>query len=535
MNYVAYANQGATRNQPLSNELLNALSFLDEMGVQAKVFSGGQPGKGSGKPRVGSTRHDHGNAADVFFYKDGQRLDWAKPEHTPIFQEIVRRGKSAGLTGFGAGDNYMQPGSMHIGFGAPSVWGEGGKGANAPDWLRQAYGMAPTGNAPIATISTKGQEPMQQGGLMGMMGGQQAAPAMEPQMADGLLGMLFPQMTADRADKIRLGMLGATTRPNQAAISGIQQGMQARNAEGAEKRAQAQKMAQQQQQMAQEEKRRNRTADWLESQGFTQEAQLVRMGEMDGGDAFKMAKSTAAAANDPDVQSSAMLPDQSGTVMTMRDGSLRVVTVGGETISGQEAVDFVTKSQERAAELQRGIYGARREGTLGADIELGGEAERVAQEGKMAPVKADEYMKSAELVGSTIRNMESAIKAIDGGAESGIVYNMLPNITKASAELQNAKQRLGLDVIGSVTFGALSAAEMKIAMDTAVPQDLGPVELRAWLEEKAQAQRKAHQALIEASLHFARGGSMEDYVKMYSDQTSGSASDDDLLRKYGGQ
>ena len=40
------------------------------------------------------------------------------------------------------------------------------------------------------------------------------------------------------------------------------------------------------------------------------------------------------------VQSSSALPDQSGVVLTLRDGSIQVKTAGGETLSGQEAMDF---------------------------------------------------------------------------------------------------------------------------------------------------------------------------------------------------
>jgi hypothetical protein len=141
--YIRYANQGATRNLPLDTRLVEAFRFLPEMGLAMEVFSGGQPAKGSGLPRVGSTRHDHGGAADVFFWRGDQRLDWNNPEHQPIFQDIVTRAKAAGVTGFGAGPGYMQPGSMHVGFGNPGVWGAGGKGANAPSWLREAYGLAP--------------------------------------------------------------------------------------------------------------------------------------------------------------------------------------------------------------------------------------------------------------------------------------------------------------------------------------------------------------------------------------------------------
>lgn len=148
--YIKYANQGATRNQPLNEKLTSALGFLPDLGVTAEVFSGGQPAKGSGLARVGSVRHDDGNAADVFFYKDGRRLDWGNNDDRPIFEEIVKRGRAAGITGFGAGPGYMQQGSMHIGFGTPGVWGAGGRGANAPDWLRTAYGAQTSSPTQVA-------------------------------------------------------------------------------------------------------------------------------------------------------------------------------------------------------------------------------------------------------------------------------------------------------------------------------------------------------------------------------------------------
>jgi hypothetical protein len=164
--WLRYANQSATRRLPLSDEMLNAMSFLPELGLQMEVFSGGQPAIGTSNARVGSTRHDHGKAADVFFLKDGQRLDWSNPEHVPVFQEVVRRGKQAGLTGFGAGPGYMQPGSMHIGYGAPAVWGAGGSRANAPDWLVQAFNegkaLAPDRPAPGSTMASAPAAPQGQ-------------------------------------------------------------------------------------------------------------------------------------------------------------------------------------------------------------------------------------------------------------------------------------------------------------------------------------------------------------------------------------
>jgi hypothetical protein len=157
--FIRYANQGATRNQPLSDDLVRAMSFLPELGVEMEVFSGGQPAAGEGA-RVGSTRHDHGGAADVYFYKDGRRLDWADPDDQRIFEQIVQQGRQAGLTGFGAGEGYMRPGSMHIGFGEPAVWGAGGRGSNAPEWLRNAYnGVAsPTVAPPPTALAAANQQ-----------------------------------------------------------------------------------------------------------------------------------------------------------------------------------------------------------------------------------------------------------------------------------------------------------------------------------------------------------------------------------------
>jgi len=256
MDYIRYANTGATRNMPLSEDLVSALGFLPELGVQAEVFSGGQPLIGSGQPRVGSTRHDSGGAADVFFYKDGRRLDWANPEDQPVFSEIVRRGRQSGLTGFGAGPNYMQPGSMHIGFGAPSVWGAGGKSANAPEWLREAYyganapqggNMQPQGLLATPTVSTQGQEPEK-------------------------LPFFQRPETANLLDTLAIGFSGMTLNPNQALIQSAQERIKGRR------------------ESAQTAQQRNATAAWLESQGLAQLADGVRSGAITGAEAMTLAR-----------------------------------------------------------------------------------------------------------------------------------------------------------------------------------------------------------------------------------------------------
>lgn len=202
--WLRYANQNATRNKPLDPRLIKAMSFLPEMGVTMEVFSGGQDGKGEGTRRTGSTRHDHGGAADVKFYKDGQLLDWANPAQQPMFADIVSRAKAAGVTGFGAGDGYMQPASMHIGFGAPAVWGAGGNSANAPEWLRKAYGMTPQGAAGPAGMPAPAAAP----GPAGMP--QSAMPAASASWRDRVREIF--QQNQDKTSALA-GMVAQTQPP----------------------------------------------------------------------------------------------------------------------------------------------------------------------------------------------------------------------------------------------------------------------------------------------------------------------------------
>ncbi|MCZ4089069.1 hypothetical protein O3W52_03025 [Ensifer psoraleae] len=207
---------------------MKRLKYLEDMGISAEVFSGGQPEKGSGLARIGSTRHDHGNAADVHFYRDGKRLDWANEQDRPIFEEIVKRGKAAGLTGFGAGPGYMQPGSMHIGMGTPGVWGAGGKSDNAPEWLRAAYEGAPSTKpdvvAEVVAAADKPEsvpEPRPQLGVE-IQAQAKATPAKpeEPKSRNGILIQAYNKLTGSNVqvpDKI----FGMETDDINKAASGL--------------------------------------------------------------------------------------------------------------------------------------------------------------------------------------------------------------------------------------------------------------------------------------------------------------------------
>ena len=209
----------------------------------------------------------------------------------------------------------------------------------------------------------------------------QATPAPAPQQQRGLLGGLFGPEGRDARARLAIALEGMTLNPNQALIGQLQQGIEGRATE----------------------KQRNATIEWLLSRGHDDlaaaleagaEPQAVlaeatrRMQPADPLDAIRLETAQiqlqrlkSGADMDPNVQSSAPLPDQSGVVLTMRDGSVQVRTVGGQVLGGQDAMDFVRAAQENAAQYQRSIYSARREGTLGADIGLGEEASAAGARG----------------------------------------------------------------------------------------------------------------------------------------------------------
>lgn len=148
--YIQYANKGSTRNQRLNPQLEQALSFLQEEGITFRVNSGGQPGKGSGGKRVGSTAHDHGYAADGDLYRNGRKLDWNNSKDLPLLKSIVEEAAARGINGIGAGNDYMGSGRFHFGIQEnAAAWGKDGKGANAPAWLKSAHsaGMARKGSS----------------------------------------------------------------------------------------------------------------------------------------------------------------------------------------------------------------------------------------------------------------------------------------------------------------------------------------------------------------------------------------------------
>lgn len=217
---------------------------------------------------------------------------------------------------------------------------------------------------------------------------------------------------------------------------------------------------------------------------------------------FGGASSTA----DPATVQSSVVLDDGTSVLVMNDGNRRVLSPTGEAVQGQDAADAIRAAREYTVANQQDVYNARRSGTLGADIDLGAAAAGAEDLGKASIAAGVSAWEDYGKLQSSIGTIGEAITAIDNGADSGMIAKYLPNVTEASASLNNAMDRMGLDVVGSVTFGALSEGELRLAMNTAVPRDLSPPELRSWLLKKQAAQQKAADMLSDAAQYLTRPG-----------------------------
>jgi hypothetical protein len=129
--------------------------------------------------------------------------------------------------------------------------------------------------------------------------------------------------------------------------------------------------------------------------------------------------------------------------------------------------------------------------------------------GKAAAVKANKLFEAVDKISTNIQNLGSAVQALKSGAQTGPVAQFLPTIRSSTRELMNIQSRLGLDIVGAVTFGALSKGELDLALSTALPVGLEEPELMAWLEEKLESQRKLMDYFSEAGQFLSQPGNTE--------------------------
>jgi hypothetical protein len=210
------------------------------------------------------------------------------------------------------------------------------------------------------------------------------------------------------------------------------------------------------------------------------------------------ADNAAVQGTDLRVQSSKILDDGTA-VSVLSDGSTVVRNPEGAVVSGADAAKAVREAQNYGSTLQELREGAR---VTGREVTKVG-----IDQGRQA-------IETIPKIRSNLSNLRRAKELVDKqGAQTGAIAERFPSWRASTIELLNLRNQLGIDVINSATFGALSEAELELALQTALPTKMDQTELSNWIQSKIDAQEKLASHLEEAALFFLRGGSAADWLE----------------------
>ena len=90
------------------------------------------------------------------------------------------------------------------------------------------------------------------------------------------------------------------------------------------------------------------------------------------------------------------------------------------------------------------------------------------------------------------------------------------------------QRELGLDVVGSVTFGALSQEELTLALRVALPETMAGPDLIDWIDRKKDAQLKLSAYLLEQAYFFSEGDTTLKDWKKYKEAEQAAAEEAEL-------
>jgi len=188
-------------------------------------------------------------------------------------------------------------------------------------------------------------------------------------------------------------------------------------------------------------------------------------------------------------------------------------TVGSVQTDQETGEQFIIEYDPNTGQPKRiplGVAGL----TERQKAEMAMEAETRSRDKQAAYEVGQDFMKQLSFVDKNIANLERIGDLSSEGARTGFFNRYLPTIQANTAELENVARQMGLDVIGSVTFGALSEGELKLAMDTAFPMNLQGQELQSYVDRKVKAQKKLRKELIKKARFLLSGATLSEFADL---------------------
>jgi hypothetical protein len=125
----------------------------------------------------------------------------------------------------------------------------------------------------------------------------------------------------------------------------------------------------------------------------------------------------------------------------------------------------------------------------------------------------DKGVEKIQKIDVGIQNIDKAIKLLQDGAGVGAIERWIPSIKASTTALNNLQSTMALDVIGAVTFGALSQGELDLAKNVALNTKLDTPELIADLQARKAAQEKLRAYFDEQIQFLDQGGSVAGFLR----------------------
>ena len=132
-------------------------------------------------------------------------------------------------------------------------------------------------------------------------------------------------------------------------------------------------------------------------------------------------------------------------------------------------------------------------------------AELETKDYQAAMQAGQEAFVAAERSTGTIDTLRRALLALENGGESGFVRQYLPTFNAATAALRQSATEMGIDLIQSATFGALSESELNLALSSTIDLSLPPAQLRKLLEQKIELQQLLRNELMKKARQLSGG------------------------------
>lgn len=178
---------------------------------------------------------------------------------------------------------------------------------------------------------------------------------------------------------------------------------------------------------------------------------------------------------------------------------------------------------DRSGKMTLKILGETKDLTPGEIASLEGEKAFEKEKGKASAQKITKGVDRIEKITQNILNIDKAIQAVKDGAGTGAIERLFPSIKAASVELDQLQGELALDVVGNVTFGALSKGELDLAKSVAIPTGLDGPELIDWLQRKKAAQSRVRDYFSQQVQFLDAGGSIAGFLKEQNEGQQGGA------------